>query len=292
VAEFNALMNDLRIVPPIEPNALLRTPTQADAWSQVGDWVQQQRAISAERGLWNDETGLPTQAGALDAARQASMNLLMGSTAPGFRAYHASPHDFPPTPRNPHGEFDASKIGTGVGAQPYGQGHYLAGNEDVARIYRGQSGHMYEANVKAEPHELIDWDQPFAAQGDVGKTAHEITRDLLTKVYQKSGYPAEFAERLMNTGGGLGRPFSPDMTPGDAILWAQAAGVDPAVVSQALRSAGIPGLKYSDAAVAGGPANQNYVIFDADTIEILRKYGLAGLMLGGGAAAAGSQQPQ
>lgn len=32
------------------------------------------------------------------------------------------------------------------------------------------------------------------------------------------------------------------------------------------------------------------VVFDANTIDILRKYGLAGLMAGGGAAAAGSQQ--
>jgi hypothetical protein len=74
VAEFNALMQDLRIVPPIEPNALLRPPTQADAWTQntgaVGDWVAEQRAISAERGLWNPETGLPTLNGLLDAAKQ------------------------------------------------------------------------------------------------------------------------------------------------------------------------------------------------------------------------------
>ena len=45
-----------------------------------------------------------------------------------IRAYHGSPYDFD--------RFDASKIGTGEGAQSYGHGLYLAGNEDVARGYR------------------------------------------------------------------------------------------------------------------------------------------------------------
>jgi hypothetical protein len=50
--------------------------------------------------------------------------------------YHGSPHTFPPTPRNPLGEFDASKIGTGEGAQAYGHGIYTAENPAVATGYR------------------------------------------------------------------------------------------------------------------------------------------------------------
>ena len=45
-----------------------------------------------------------------------------------IRAYHGSPHDFD--------RFDASKIGTGEGAQTFGYGHYLAGNEETAKHYR------------------------------------------------------------------------------------------------------------------------------------------------------------
>jgi hypothetical protein len=45
-----------------------------------------------------------------------------------IRAYHGSPHSFD--------RFDASKIGTGEGAQAYGHGLYFAGAEDVARSYR------------------------------------------------------------------------------------------------------------------------------------------------------------
>jgi len=42
--------------------------------------------------------------------------------------YHGSPHVFD--------EFDASKIGTGEGAQAYGHGIYLAESPDVAKVYR------------------------------------------------------------------------------------------------------------------------------------------------------------
>jgi len=50
--------------------------------------------------------------------------------------YHGSPHTFPPTPKNPLGEFDASKIGTGEGAQAYGHGIYVAESPAVATGYR------------------------------------------------------------------------------------------------------------------------------------------------------------
>lgn len=50
--------------------------------------------------------------------------------------YHGTPHTLPPTPRNPLGEFDASKIGTGEGAQVYGHGIYTAENPAVAQGYK------------------------------------------------------------------------------------------------------------------------------------------------------------
>ena len=49
---------------------------------------------------------------------------------------HGTPHRFPPTENNPLGEFDASKIGTGEGAQAYGHGIYLAESPDVAEGYK------------------------------------------------------------------------------------------------------------------------------------------------------------
>ena len=50
--------------------------------------------------------------------------------------YHGTPHRFPGTEANPLGEFDASKIGTGEGAQAYGHGLYLAESPEVATDYQ------------------------------------------------------------------------------------------------------------------------------------------------------------
>jgi hypothetical protein len=50
--------------------------------------------------------------------------------------YHGTPHRFPGTEANPLGEFDASKIGTGEGAQAFGHGIYLAEKPTVAQDYQ------------------------------------------------------------------------------------------------------------------------------------------------------------
>ena len=49
--------------------------------------------------------------------------------------YHGSPHRFPPTAKNPLGEFDPTRIGTGEGAQAYGHGLYFAEAPGVAQSY-------------------------------------------------------------------------------------------------------------------------------------------------------------
>jgi len=53
-----------------------------------------------------------------------------------LNVYHGTPHTLPPTPKNPLGEFDASKIGTGEGAQAYGHGLYFAESPQTASFYK------------------------------------------------------------------------------------------------------------------------------------------------------------
>jgi hypothetical protein len=110
-------------------------PTWADAasnfYSNVTDWIARQRQISADQGLWGPN-GI-TPAGARDAGMQMGQGLALASTAPadtppGITVFHGSPHDFD--------AFDASKIGTGEGAQAYGHGLYFAEGEGVAKSYR------------------------------------------------------------------------------------------------------------------------------------------------------------
>jgi len=67
----------------------------------------------------------------------AEMVQAMGSnTRSLLDVYHGTPHTLPPTAKNPLGEFDASKIGTGEGAQAYGHGIYVAEAPALAKEYQ------------------------------------------------------------------------------------------------------------------------------------------------------------
>jgi len=80
---------------------------------------------------------------------EQAMEMAMNVSAPGVATaryapgvlnmpmvYHGTPHRFDPTPDNPLGEFRASQIGTGEGAQAYGHGIYLAEAPSVAKGYQ------------------------------------------------------------------------------------------------------------------------------------------------------------
>jgi hypothetical protein len=70
--------------------------------------------------------------------------------------YHGTPHTLPPTERNPLGEFDASKIGTGEGAQAYGYGIYTAEAPDVAKGY----AHRLGSNLIMVDGKPMDFNDP------------------------------------------------------------------------------------------------------------------------------------
>ena len=84
-----------------------------------------------------------------------------------IRAYHGSPHDFD--------KFDASKIGTGEGAQAYGHGLYFSKAEPVAKWYREQLSGPPDLIIGGEP---VRWIAPT-------KTPRERALRLL----QKSAIP-------------------------------------------------------------------------------------------------------
>jgi hypothetical protein len=94
----------------------------------------------------------------------------------GIKAYHGSPHDFPPVrelempdgavvyqhmddavpegasviKEHPLGRFDMSKIGSGEGAQAYGRGLYFAEREGTAQSYRDTLSNSSKFNPKME----------------------------------------------------------------------------------------------------------------------------------------------
>ena len=76
-------------------------------------------------------------------AARAALYVARKTFAPGgatdddaFTAYHGTPHEFEPEPDAPYGRFRDTAIGSGEGAQAFGYGHYLAGNEGIAKGYQ------------------------------------------------------------------------------------------------------------------------------------------------------------
>jgi hypothetical protein len=231
-----------------------------------------------------------------------------------IRAYHGSPHDFD--------RFDISKIGTGEGAQAYGHGLYFADQPSVANSYRGSpelkyqrlSGHMtpaeeivYDLSMQkgADSHNIF---QALKARGIPDDQAF----DALDKVWPNRGRMYEVnlhvdPERLLDWDALLSRQAAPVQEtlkgmsqrakksfPGidpnaDPIagqvhhLYSQHRGGNRQVVAEELRDAGIPGIRYLDqGSRSAGEGSRNYVVFDDKLIEILRKYGLLGPVVGGG----------
>jgi hypothetical protein len=124
-------------------------------------------------------------------------------------------------------------------------------------------GHMYELNIRAEPEHMLDWDQTIGT------------------------HPPEIRDKLYDMGYGATQRGK------DVYMHMSRGKEGDAGASAKLRDAGIPGIKYLDqGSRAAGEGTSNYVVFDPATIEILRKYGIAGLIAGGGAAAATGGQEQ
>ena len=149
------------------------------------------------------------------------------------------------------------------------------------------AGRMYEVNINANPEDFLDWDRPLSEQTGKARAALD---DFL-------GWYAgpEGRQEIYDAGIELGD------------IQKQFDDLSPAQFAAAMRSRGVPGSKYRDASSRGMPgalgrdATRNYVIFDENLINIVRKYGIAGAaaMLGVSAmdveqamAQGSQQQPQ
>lgn len=109
--------------------------------------------------------------------------------------YHGTPHRFPATEANPLGEFDASKIGTGEGAQAYGHGIYLAEAENVGRDYAQSLSQRLPNRVQLD-NTPIKGDTIFSRAieklGTQGKEA--ALKDLDDSIRRNETYAPDMAE--------------------------------------------------------------------------------------------------
>jgi hypothetical protein len=151
--------------------------------------------------------------------------------------------------------------------------------EKLAAYERGEvdalnPGRLYEVRINANPEDFLDWDKPLSQQSEkVRGAVDSMARNA--ENYDKFDNLAIAAVRKEH-------PRDRSYTPTGEEFMRDYGGLrDP---SAELRKAGIPGIRYLDQGSRGaGEGSRNYVVFDDSLIEILRKYGLAGLLGAGGA---------
>ena len=262
---------------------------------------------------------------------------MVGGGAPllGATVWHGTPHRFPATPKNPLGEFDMSKIGTGEGAQAYGHGLYLADSPEVATSYQhGLTNRdfirkvrdIYDETVspseatesllahgglsdseRALLHALqqdgwLGFDYPHQAVQAVLREGHNFDVSPATagavrdfgSLY-KVALPDEYLPRLLdwdkpiqdqavagavaplmrrrmlelhpwNTGSDIYRELATEAKQ----RWTKPSANPTEAASDALRSAGIPGVRYLDGVSRGArQGTHNYVIWQPDILRII-----------------------
>jgi hypothetical protein len=140
-------------------------------------------------------------------------------------------------------------------------------------------GNMYEVDVSANPADFMDWDAAMSAQPMAVQNA------LSPMVTSRLDMLEEAGQRAREAAVAKGLPdFTPksrdrlyqEMRGGD-IIGASRMGQLPGEVENMLSGAGVPGIRYlDDGTVGGGKGSRNYVVFDENLINIVRKYGVAG----------------
>lgn len=178
------------------------------------------------------------------------------------------------------GDIDKAITDTQQLADKYRSGgannYALAAEEDLRFLQKYKDtgewtpGQMYEVNIRANPERFLDWDKPLEQQSDYVKQA--LTNHPVFSRSESIGEP-------------IARAMKNQFFAGDIVRENKAT---PEQVSQYLQSLNIPGIKYLDqGSRAAGEGSRNYVVFDQNIIDILRKYGLFPGIAVGGAAGGG-----
>ncbi len=277
----------------------LGTLTQAvnDANDRAGGLLGQTRAAAMEGLNYGPAT-------------QRLAGTLADSYNPaGITVWHGSPHKF--------SRFDSSKIGTGEGAQAYGHGLYLAESPEVARGYsmladnnptaqqylrmwggdrskaeaaflkdvsegafgkytsqiakdgdvlasiRGK-GQVYKVDLPdSAVAKMLDWDKPLSQQAPEVRAAIDAMQKR-----NPAGWNALVEAQL-------GGPVMDQAVGRD--LYRKMAGSNEAASVDAMRSLGIPGIRYLDGGSRGaGTGTSNFVVFPGEEslLTILERNGM------------------
>jgi len=100
--------------------------------------------------------------------------------------YHGTPHRFEATPENPLGEFRASQIGTGEGAQAYGHGIYVAESPKVAQLYKDTVGIGSQDRPAPDDSIAADIENLNFLPDDIDEY-YDLAKSRAEKIYFKNG---------------------------------------------------------------------------------------------------------
>ena len=158
---------------------------------------------------------------------------------------------------------------------------------------RALDGRMYEVNINANPDDFLDWDAPLRDQPKIAerlrvdpywrlKRANEIIENL--KADMAAGGRTEM-DAIDRRNYELAEQLQSEFSLESASVYAPRSDE----MARELREKGIPGVKYRDYGSRGADGaesgTRNFVVFDENLIEIVRKYGIAGAALALGVSA-------
>jgi len=232
--------------------------------------------------------------------------------------WHGSPHRFPPTAKNPLGEFDPMKIGTGEGAQAYGHGLYLAEAPEVAKGYASKLATFDEKlfGPIMEKHNIsgdiapnmnnVDFAKSLLADygNKLNAAEKKVLQDSVKSYLYKVDLPDEHIAKMLD----WDKPLSQQSEAVQKAVqssehpmvkyWASKSAENPAyngadlymrmagekgdkvAAAAALRELGIPGIRYLDqGSRAGGAGTSNFVVFDPAHMNILERNGVTAASL-------------
>jgi hypothetical protein len=159
---------------------------------------------------------------------------------------------------------------------------------DPSKIEKLKKGHMYEVNIRANPERFLDWDKPLSEQSNYVQNAisnfphrgeNWTFKDTIETLRAAPHMVDDASFNL--TGNKIYNYLGKTNMAGNRAEGSRE-------VSKQLIESGIPGIKYLDqGSRAAGEGSRNYVVFDQNIIDILRKYGLFPGIAVGGAAGGG-----
>jgi hypothetical protein len=162
----------------------------------------------------------------------------------------------------------------------------IRGGKKLPAYERDPAGRMYEVNINAHPDQFLDWDKPLSGQAIAGNLPGSFLDAAKQEAYHRAiaSTSKPRADQLWSM------VKDPIQAPGGFAV--NAAKNSPQLSSE-LKDLGIPGIKYFDqGSRMAGEGSSNYVVFDDKIIDILKKYGIAGMgMIGMGGAVANQPQP-